>query len=66
MADLRDLYQEVILDHHRKPRNFHKLQNANRQADGYNPLCGDKLSVYLRVEDGFVKEIGVIGTGCAI
>ena len=66
MADLRDLYQEVILDHHRKPRNFHKLQNANRQADGYNPLCGDKLSVYMRVEDGIVKEIGFIGTGCAI
>jgi nitrogen fixation NifU-like protein len=66
MADLRDLYQEVILDHHKKPRNFHKLQNANRQADGYNPLCGDKLSVYMRVEEGIVKEIGFIGTGCAI
>jgi nitrogen fixation NifU-like protein len=66
MADLRDLYQEVILDHHKKPRNFHKLQNANRQADGYNPLCGDKLSVYMRVEEGVVKEIGFIGTGCAI
>jgi nitrogen fixation NifU-like protein len=66
MADLRDLYQEVILDHHKKPRNFHKLENANRQADGYNPLCGDKLSVYMRVEEGVVKEIGFIGTGCAI
>lgn len=66
MADLRDLYQEVILDHHKKPRNFHKLQNANRQADGYNPLCGDKLSVYMRIEEGIVKEIGFIGTGCAI
>jgi nitrogen fixation NifU-like protein len=66
MADLRDLYQEVILDHHKRPRNFHKLQNANRQADGYNPLCGDKLSVYMNVEDGIVREIGFIGTGCAI
>jgi nitrogen fixation protein NifU and related proteins len=66
MADLRDLYQEVILDHHKKPRNFHKLQNANRQADGYNPLCGDKLSVYMHIEDGIVKEIGFVGTGCAI
>ena len=66
MADLRDLYQEVILDHHKKPRNFHKLQNANRQADGYNPLCGDKLSVYMYVEEGIVKDIGFVGTGCAI
>jgi nitrogen fixation NifU-like protein len=66
MADLRDLYQEVILDHHKKPRNFHKLQNANRQADGYNPLCGDKLSVYMHVEDGIIKDIGFVGTGCAI
>lgn len=66
MGDLRDLYQEVILDHHKKPRNFHKLENANRQADGYNPLCGDKISVYLRLEDGVVKDIGFIGAGCAI
>ena len=66
MADLRDLYQEVILDHHKKPRNFHKLEHANRQADGYNPLCGDKLSVYLQIENGTVKDIGFVGTGCAI
>jgi nitrogen fixation protein NifU and related proteins len=66
MSDLRDLYQEVILDHHKKPRNFHKLQQANRQADGYNPLCGDKLSVYIQIEDGIVKDIGFVGTGCAI
>jgi nitrogen fixation protein NifU and related proteins len=66
MADLRDLYQDVILDHHKKPRNFHKLDHANRQADGYNPLCGDKLSVYLQIENGVVKDIGFIGTGCAI
>ncbi len=66
MADLRDLYQEVILDHHKKPRNFHKLEQANRQADGYNPLCGDKLSVYIQLENGVVKDIGFVGAGCAI
>lgn len=66
MADLRDLYQEVILDHNKKPRNFHKLEHANRQADGYNPLCGDKLSVFIQIEDGIVKDIGFVGAGCAI
>jgi nitrogen fixation protein NifU and related proteins len=66
MADLRDLYQEVILDHHRKPRNFRKIEQANRQADGLNPLCGDKLSVYIQIENGVIKDIGFIGAGCAI
>ncbi len=66
MADLRDLYQEVILDHHKRPRNFHKIENANRQADGFNPLCGDKLSVYMQIENGIIKNIGFIGAGCAI
>jgi nitrogen fixation protein NifU and related proteins len=66
MSDLRDLYQEVILDHHKKPRNFHKIEHANRQADGYNPLCGDKLSVYIQLENGIVKDIGFVGAGCAI
>jgi nitrogen fixation NifU-like protein len=66
MSDLRDLYQEVILDHHKKPRNFHRLEHANRQADGYNPLCGDKISVFIQVEDGIVKDIGFLGAGCAI
>ncbi len=66
MGDLRDLYQEVILDHHKKPRNFHRLEHANRQADGYNPLCGDKLSVFIQIENGVVKDIGFIGAGCAI
>ncbi len=66
MADLRDLYQEVILDHHKKPRNFHKIEQANRQADGYNPLCGDKLSVYMQIENGIIRDIGFIGAGCAI
>jgi nitrogen fixation NifU-like protein len=66
MADLRELYQEVILDHHKKPRNFHKLEHSNRQADGYNPLCGDKISVYLRIENGLIADIGFVGVGCAI
>jgi len=66
MSDLRDLYQEVILDHHRKPRNFHKLDDANKTAEGFNPLCGDKIHLYLKVEDGVVCDIGFEGAGCAI
>jgi nitrogen fixation protein NifU and related proteins len=66
MPDLRELYQQVILDHHKKPRNFRKLEKANRQADGYNPLCGDKVSVYMEVEEGIIRDISFIGTGCAI
>jgi nitrogen fixation NifU-like protein len=66
MSDLRELYQEVILDHHKKPRNFHKLEVANRHADGYNPLCGDRISLYLKVENGIVLEVGFQGSGCAI
>jgi nitrogen fixation NifU-like protein len=66
MADLRELYQDVMLDHHRKPRNFHKLDHSNRQADGYNPLCGDKISVYMRIENGVIADIGFVGVGCAI
>lgn len=66
MSELRELYQEVILDHNKRPRNFHKLDDANRSADGHNPLCGDRLSVYLKVEDGIVKDVSFIGKGCAI
>jgi nitrogen fixation NifU-like protein len=66
MSDLRDLYQETILDHNKRPRNFKKLENANRSADGYNPLCGDKVKVYLRVEDGRVQDLSFEGSGCAI
>jgi nitrogen fixation NifU-like protein len=66
MADLRELYQEVILDHHKKPRNFHKLEHGNRQAQGYNPLCGDKVDVYLQIENGVVRDAAFVGTGCAI
>ncbi|MBA2504049.1 MAG: SUF system NifU family Fe-S cluster assembly protein [Pyrinomonadaceae bacterium] len=66
MSELSDLYQQVILDHNKKPRNFHKLEGANRHADGYNPLCGDQLSVYLQMEDDVVKDVSFEGTGCAI
>ena len=66
MSELSDLYQEVILDHNRSPHNFRKLENANRQADGYNPLCGDQVTVYLRLEGGVIKDISFQGMGCAI
>jgi nitrogen fixation NifU-like protein len=61
-----DLYQETILDHSKRPRNFHSMDDANRKAEGYNPLCGDKLKLFLRVEDDIVKEASFIGAGCAI
>ena len=66
MSELSELYQQVILDHNKKPRNFHKLENANRSAEGYNPLCGDQLTVYLDLEDDVVKDISFEGSGCAI
>ncbi len=66
MSDLRDLYQQVILDHRKQPRNFRKMPEANRQVDGHNPLCGDKLTVYMLVHDGIVQDISFEGSGCAI
>jgi nitrogen fixation NifU-like protein len=66
MSELSELYQQVILDHNKKPRNFHKLENANRRADGYNPLCGDQLNVYLHVEGDQVQDVSFEGSGCAI
>jgi nitrogen fixation NifU-like protein len=66
MSDLRDLYQEVIFDHYRQPRNCGVLPEANRKAEGYNPLCGDRVTLYLLVEDGIVKDVRFEGTGCAI
>ncbi len=66
MSDLRDLYQEVILDHSRSPRNRRIPERANRHAEGYNPLCGDRITVYVRVEHGVVEDAGFEGTGCAI
>ncbi len=66
MTDLRDLYQQIILDHNRRPRNFRKIDNANRWAEGNNPLCGDILTVSLRLEDDTIADIGFQGSGCAI
>jgi nitrogen fixation NifU-like protein len=66
MLDLKDLYQEVIVDHNRSPRNFHKLEDANRIAEGYNPLCGDRLTVYLQFVDGIITDVSFEGSGCAI
>jgi nitrogen fixation NifU-like protein len=66
MNDLQDLYQELILDHGRRPRNFGKLADANQTAEGYNPLCGDKIRVYVRVGGDVVEEIKFEGAGCAI
>lgn len=66
MSELSELYQQVILDHNKKPRNFHKLENANRRAEGFNPLCGDHLNVYLHVADDQVTDISFEGSGCAI
>jgi nitrogen fixation NifU-like protein len=66
MSDLKDLYQEVILDHYKKPHNFHKLEAANRKAEGHNPLCGDHVIVYLDEKDGVIRDIGFQGSGCAI
>jgi nitrogen fixation protein NifU and related proteins len=63
---LRELYQEVILDHNKSPRNFKKLETANRTAEGYNPLCGDKIDIFLDVEDDVVNDISFLGSGCAI
>lgn len=66
MSDLSDLYGDVILDHNRKPRNFQKLADANRMAKGHNRLCGDQLTVYLKLEGDAIKDISFEGSGCAI
>ncbi len=66
MSELSELYQQVILDHNKKPRNFHKMETANRRAEGFNPLCGDQLNVYLHVEDDQVQDVSFEGSGCAI
>ena len=67
MADLRELYQEVILEHSKAPRNFREMEGANRKAEGYNPLCGDHFKVYLDLEEnGKIRDITFQGSGCAI
>ncbi len=65
-GDLRELYQEVIFDHNRHPRNFHEMADADHQADGHNPLCGDRLTVFVKVKDGRVDDVSFVGEGCAI
>jgi nitrogen fixation protein NifU and related proteins len=66
MSELSELYQQVILDHNKKPRNFLKLESANHTAEGYNPLCGDHLTIYLNLDGDSVKEVAFEGSGCAI
>jgi nitrogen fixation NifU-like protein len=66
MAELNELYQQVILDHNKKPRNFKKLETANREQEGYNPLCGDQITLYVEMDGDVIKDIGFQGSGCAI
>ncbi|MGZ7053687.1 MAG: Fe-S cluster assembly sulfur transfer protein SufU [Candidatus Angelobacter sp.] len=66
MSELRELYQEVILEHSKKPKNFRVLETANHKAEGFNPLCGDHFTVYVDVKDGAINDIGFQGSGCAI
>ena len=66
MSDLRDLYQQMILDHNRNPRNYHELPNATKRVDGYNPLCGDHYTVFVEMDGDLIKDIGFTGNGCAI
>jgi len=66
MPELRDLYQEVILEHSKAPRNYRTLDSANHQAEGFNPLCGDRFTVYVQLEGDTIRDIGFQGSGCAI
>ncbi|MDT7541473.1 MAG: nitrogen fixation protein NifU [Acidobacteriota bacterium] len=66
MSELSELYQQVILDHNKKPRNFRRMDDATESAEGFNPLCGDQLTVYLRTANGIVDEVSFEGSGCAI
>ena len=66
MSDLRELYQEVILDHHKKPRNFRKQADCTRHVEGFNPLCGDRVTVYVTMDGDRVRDVSFEGSGCAI
>ncbi len=66
MSELQDLYQELILDHYKRPRNRRRLEDADHEAEGYNPLCGDRVNVYLRLDGDRVSDVAFEGTGCAI
>ncbi len=65
-SELQDLYQEMVLEHGKRPRNFREVEGANRRADGYNPLCGDQLTVTLRMDGDTIQDVGFVGQGCAI
>lgn len=66
MSDLRELYQQVILDHNKNPRNFHEMADATSQLEGYNPLCGDHYTIFLKVDGETIREVSFTGSGCAI
>jgi nitrogen fixation NifU-like protein len=66
MSDLSDLYQEVILDHNKRPRNFRVIEGASHHAEGFNPLCGDRLDLYVQVEGDVITDVAFTGSGCAI
>ena len=66
MDELRELYQEVILDHNKNPKNFKKLEPASHTAQGYNPLCGDQINLFLQIDNGKIEDVGFQGSGCAI
>ncbi len=65
-AELRELYQEIIIDHNRNPRHHYAMEDATTQANGFNPLCGDKLTVYVQIKDNLINEVSFLGCGCAI
>jgi len=65
-SELRDLYQEVVIDHSKRPRNFRKVEDATRTAEGFNPLCGDQLTLYVKLANGVIEDIAFQGAGCAI
>jgi nitrogen fixation NifU-like protein len=66
MPELQDLYQQIILDHNKNPRNYHELPNATRKVEGYNPLCGDHYTVFLELDGETIRDVGFTGNGCAI
>jgi nitrogen fixation protein NifU and related proteins len=66
MSDLDELYQQVILDHNKSPRNFRTIEDASHKAEGYNPLCGDQVTVYVKLEGGVIQDVAFQGSGCAI
>jgi nitrogen fixation protein NifU and related proteins len=66
MSDIKELYQEIILDHNKSPRNFRRMDNADRVADGHNPLCGDRYTIYIKLADGKIFDVSFEGSGCAI